>query len=842
MRSVIIVAVVAMGLSCAADVLDHGDRVDLPAVRLLPSSIELHGRRSHQAIMLVKSGWSAASDEAGPLLDRDDVSFRSTNPEVARIDDGLVRPEADGVASIEAVLGGRVIAATEVRVSGTGERAHWSFRHDVQSVLARQGCNMGACHGALAGKGGFRLSLRGYDSDADFVTITREARGRRVEMADPGRSLLLAKPTGALPHQGGLRLDPNSRDYRVIAEWIAAGARGPSDDDPQLTHLTVTPARSRLELGDRSRVLVTAHYDNQGSMDVTHWAKFTATDESVAGVDEDGCVTVRGSGESAVLVWFGSQVKLARMTVPYPNKVDDDRYASARKRNFIDDLNLQQLKTLRLPPSPRATDEAFLRRATLDTVGRLPTIQEQDDFSDALSKTSDSRAVRDDVIDRLLASDAFVDYWTYRFSDLLLINGTRLRPAAVKAYYAWLRESIADGKPWDATVREILTSTGGTTENGATNFFALHQSPEDMTENACQAFLGLSIGCAKCHNHPLEKWTNDQYYAMANLFARVRAKGWGGETRNGDGMRTLYVVDSGDLIQPSKGEPQPPAPLDATPLALDDPSDRRVPLANWMTNPENPYFARSITNRVWANFFGRGLVDPVDDLRLSNPASNEALLDATSQHLISVNFDLRRLMRTILQSETYQRSSRPMPGNVNEDKYLSRYYPRRMMAEVMLDAIDQTMQTHTKFDQVAFSGADRQKTDFYPSGTRALELYDSAIESYFLKTFGRNPREITCDCERSDEPSMVQVLHMSNGSTINEKLESDSNVVATCLRDGDDDATIIGRLFRRALARDPEPSELDVLLETLATYEDRVVGLRDVAWSILTSTEFTFNH
>ena len=397
--------------------------------------------------------------------------------------------------------------------------------------------------------------------------------------------------------------------------------------------------------------------------------------------------------------------------------------------------------------------------------------------------------------------------------------------------------------PWDELVSEILTATGGSDTNGATNFYALNQTPEDMTESACQSFMGLSIGCAKCHNHPLEKWTNDQYYAMANLFSRVRAKGWGGDSRNGDGVRQLYVSTVGELIQPNRGKPQPPAPLDGEPIAFDNPDDRRDVLADWMTDPGNPYFARSITNRVWSNFFGRGLVEQVDDLRLSNPASNESLLDAAAEHLVEAEFDLKTLMRTILQSETYQRSSVALPENRDEQKYLSRYYPRRLMAEVLLDSIDQVLDTTTRFTDIAFMGADKQKTDFYKAGTRAIELYDSAVDSYFLTTFGRNPREIVCECERDDEPSMIQVLHLSNGETLNPKLNDTVSLPSVAVRQSWDKERFLETLFQRALSRSPTPSEVDELSNVIAEYgDDRAEAMRDLAWSVLTSVEFTFNH
>ena len=659
-----------------------------------------------------------------------------------------------------------------------------------------------------------------------------------MELADPGRSLLLAKPTGALPHKGGLKLREASYDYQVLSQWIASGAEAPRPRDARLESIRVLPESAVLNPGDTSQILVQAIYDDGRVVDVTHWSKFTSTDEAVATVTEDGSVAISGHGEGAVLVWFGSKVALARMTVPFGNSVSDQVYASAPRRNFIDDINLQQLRTLNLKPSPPCDDDVFLRRATLDTVGRLPTIQQREQF---LAQPADSR--RDWLIEQLLAGEDFIDYWAYRWSDMLLINGNRLRPIAVKTYYQWVHDSVRQDKPWDQMVREIMTATGGSDENGATNFYALHQSPEEMTENACQAFLGLSIGCAKCHNHPLEKWTNDQYYAMANLFARVRAKGWGGDSRNGDGLRTLYVATSGELVQPNRGKPQPPAPLDAQPLAFDDPRDRRGILADWMTDPANPYFARSIANRIWANFFGRGLVEQVDDLRLSNPASSEPMLAAAADHVVEAEFDLKQLMRTILRSHTYQRASTPLPENELETKYFSRYYPRRLMAEVLLDSIDQVLGTSTQFNEVSFQGADSQKTDFYQQGTRAIELYDAAVKSYFLKTFGRNPREITCECERSAEPSMVQVLHLSNGETLNPKLADQQNLVARLIADGTDDTGVITSLFTAALCREPTDGELKKLLVVVNEYgDDRATALQDVAWSILTSGEFTFNH
>lgn len=810
--------------------------IDLAAadVQILPNEFTLYGSEGRQRLSVV----ATTDGRIASAVPNDLVQLETSDPDVVAIENGVVEAIGNGHATVTATTQDGRVATASVSVEDADKMHQWSFRNDVQSIFSKIGCNAGACHGALAGKGGFKLSLRGYDSESDHHTITREARGRRVELADPGRSLILAKPSGALPHKGGLKLKTDSRDYDIIAQWIAAGGEGPQPDDPRIQRISVQPESALLHRGDRSQVLVSAHYDDGRVVDVTHWSQFSSTDEAIAMVDESGRVDVSGSGEGAVLVWFGSKVALARMTVPYPNQVPESVFANAPRRNFIDQLNLQQLETLQLRPSPRCDDDTFIRRATLDTVGRLPTTEERQKF---FSQNEEIR--RDCLIERLLAGDDFTDYWTYRWCDMLLINGTRLRPVAVKAYYDWVHRAVAENKPWDDIVREILTATGGSDTDGATNFYALHQSPEDMTENACQAFMGLSIGCAKCHNHPLEKWTNDQYYSMANLFARVRAKGWGGDGRNGDGIRTLYVATSGELIQPSLGKPQPPAPLDSEPLDFDDPRDRREALADWMTDPDNPYFSRAIANRIWANFFGRGLVEQVDDLRLSNPASCEPLLEAVADHVVEAEFDLKQLMRTILRSQAYQRSSVALEENQEEHKYFSRYYPRRLMAEVLLDSIDQVLGTATTFDEIDFPGADRQKTEFYDQGTRAIELYDAAVSSYFLKTFGRNPREITCECERSDEPSMVQVLHLSNGETLNPKLAEDDNVVMRMIEEGAEDEAIVRELFLSALSRQPTDDELKSLLEIRSEYQDdRATAMQDIAWSILTSTEFTFNH
>lgn len=713
-----------------------------------------------------------------------------------------------------------------------------SFRHDVLPVLSKAGCNSGGCHGALAGKGGFRLSLNAYDPATDHYNITRENRGRRIEFADPARSLFVIKPTAAVRHKGGKFLHEDSDDYKLLIEWIQQGAPGPSTDDTKLNRIELSPALSQLNKGDTQPLTVHAFFSDGTKRDVTRWARFTPTDATIAEVDEaTGLAKVIGYGEGAISVWYSGQIALARITSPWPSVIPDEVFARTPKRNVIDKRVIEQLRRLNLKPSKPSSDSEFIRRVYLDVVGMLPTPQETKAF---LADTSETK--RDDLIEKLLAQPGFVDYWAYRLSDLFLISSKKLRPLALKAYYDWLRGEIEKITPWDQLVRQVVAAKGDTLKNGAANFYSIHQDPETMAENVSQAFMSLSINCAKCHNHPLEKWTNDQYYSFANLFARVRAKGWGGDARSGDGARTLFIADRGDLIQPRTGKPQPAAPLDGQAIASDSTEDRREALADWLTSPENPYFTRSIANRVWANFFGRGIVEPVDDLRISNPASNEPLLQTISEHLVKNDYDLKSLMRLILRSETYRRSSTPLPENEGDQKYYSRYYPRRLMAEVLQDAITSVTRVSPKYNRITLSDGSTEGTSLYREGTRALQLSDSAVTSYFLKTFGRNEREITCECERSNKPSMVQVLHLSNGDTLNNNLRSKQSRVNTMITQSNGD--IIDEAYLLCLSRRPSDSErkrLQNIFEVAPETERRGVA-EDLFWALMTSREFLFQH
>jgi hypothetical protein len=671
------------------------------------------------------------------------------------------------------------------------------------------------------------LTLFGFDLAADYSYLTRQARGRRIVPSDPGRSLLLTKPTGALPHKGGVRLDVNEIEYRVLAEWIAAGAPGPGNDDPVIESLEVLPPLTTQKVGASQQLVVMARFSDGHVEDVTRWAKYTSVDLNVANVGEHGEVKFVGAGEGAIKVWYLNLNALNFNTVRFNEELLGGE--SPQQNNFIDEIVNRKLAELRVPVSPLCDDPTFIRRLYVDAMGVLPTPKEYQAFLDDLRPSDVKRAA---LIDEVLSRPEFVDYWAYKWSDLLLVTGARLRPAAVEAYYNWIRERVANNTPWDVMVREVVTASGSALENGAANFYALHQSPEEMAETVAQAFMGLSINCAKCHNHPLEKWTNDQYYGMANMFSRVRAKGWGGDYRSGDGNRIVFSDTQGELIQPSTGKPQPPRPLDAEALPFDDTGDRRIALSEWLTSRENTYFAKSITNRVWANYLGVGLVEPVDDMRVTNPASNQELLERAAEYLVEYEFDLKKLMRVILSSATYQRSSVAVEGNVADKRFYSRYYPRRLQAEVLLDAVSQVTGVSSVFK-------DREQ------GTRALQLPDSSVDSYFLSTFGRPDRIITCECERTDEPSVTQVLHLYNGDTLNQKLQSNEGRIEKLFSQKTPAAVAVKTAYLDALTREPTELELQrlvAILDSEANLAEKRLVLEDLYWSLLTSKEFIFNH
>jgi len=779
---------------------------------VLPAKLSMNGPAARNALVVEKLHEGHYVGQVG-----DGLTFSSSDEKVLKIESGVAIPVGNGKATITAASGDET-ATAQVTVSGMDRPWQWSFRNDVQPVLTRSGCNSGACHGAAAGKNGFHLSLRGYDDERDYRTLTRQFLSRRVNPSDPGHSLMLLKPTIAVPHKGGLRFKTDSMEYAILSQWIAQGTPPPASDDPRVETIELLPNHVILKPGDIQQLLVLAHFSDGSVREVTHWSKFTATDTSVGAVSDEGQVKVAGHGEGAITAWYLSKIAVATVTSPYEDPVSAEQYAGAR--NVVDEGVNEKLKDLNLPPSSPATDSEFLRRAFVDTIGVLPTADEARGF---LSDPSPDK--REKLIDQLLhRRGEFVDYWSYKWSDLLLVSSRKLNSEQMWSYYHWVRDRVAANTPWDQFARELVTAAGSVRENGAANFFVLHDDPADVSENLSVAMLGFSINCAKCHNHPMEKWTNDQYYGMANLFARVRTKAGSG------GLPVVFTAAEGDVIQPLTGKPQPPRPLDG-PAIPPGANDRREAFADWLVSPTNPYFARAVVNRVWANFMGVGLVEKVDDMRATNPPTNEKLLSALADYLIEHHYDLKELMKLILQSQTYQRSSQALPGNAADAKFYSHHYPRRIMAEVLLDATSQVTQSPTTFPN-------------YPNGWRSVQLPDSNVDSYFLKSFGRPERALTCECERTADPSMAQAMHIANGDTINQKLQWKGNVIDKFLADKTPQDKIVDEAYLSALSRYPTEKEKRQILDVLrdATDADKHKLLEDFYWGLLSSNEFLFDH
>jgi Protein of unknown function (DUF1553)/Protein of unknown function (DUF1549) len=717
--------------------------------------------------------------------------------------------------------------------------AEVSFRNHIIPILTRLGCNSGACHGALAGKGGMKLSLRGFDPESDWFVLTRQALARRVDLAKPSESLMLRKAAKLMPHGGGTRMIEGDANFNLVLDWIKAGAPGPKDTDTRLERIEVTPKTALLKPKDKLSVTVRAVYSDDTTADVTRWARFGSSEELVAGVTEDGNVTVTGNGEAAIIVNFGTKVATVTITSPFANAVDAATFAKSPRHNFVDELVLKKLELLRIPPSSSCTDAEFLRRAFLDTCGIVPPVDEARVF---FAVTDPKK--REKLIDKLLERPEFVDYWAYRWSDILLVSSRKLPQPAMWAFYRKIRQSVADNQPWDQFAHDIITASGSSLTNGGGNYFVLHKDVSELAEATSITFLGTSVGCAKCHNHPLEKWTQDEYWAFANLFSRIGLK-------NGDRAGEVLVQSrlDGDALHLRKGIAMQPTPLDGKPLPLDASTDRRVYFADWLTAADNPYFAKALVNRVWRNYMGRGLVEAEDDLRVSNPPSNSELLEALAADFIKNRYDVKRLMRTILNSAAYQRSSTPLPANAADDRFYSRYIVRRLPAEVILDAYSDITSVPTLFNQIKSAAGDAATpVTGYPAGTRAMQLPDSLLLSRFLEAFGRADRVATCECERTADASVGQALHLNNGITLNDKLRAKDSIVTKWIAEkGPTDADIVERVFMMALTRMPTSAEkkkfLDILGEAAKDgSQARREAIEDFIWAVLTGREFLFNH
>ena len=797
------------------------------SLEILPPSIQLSGPQARQQLLAeatvdgVQQDWNQQAE------------WISSDPTVATVNaDGLIRPVSDGRAVITARANGQ-IAEAGVSVSGTQDPFVWGFRQHVVPVLTKKGCNSGPCHGASAGKNGFKLSFRGYAPESDYEALTRESTARRVSLADPASSLFLLKPTMTIPHGGGRRFGVDSLEFQILSQWVASGAPSPAEQDPSVVALEVYPPAATLAPGVRQQLVVRARYSNGEVSDVTPWVRYSSTDAAVAEVSDTGLVTMVGRGEVAVTALYSNRVLYARLTVPHDNEISESDFDRLPRNNFIDELVVEKLRKLKIAPSRTTNDSEFIRRAYLDAAGVLPSAEEVEEFLGDTPGNSDDKRVR--LIDHLLEREEYADYWAYKWSDLLLLstNSNKLNRTALWDFYNWIRDSVADNKPWTEFASDIFASSGSSRANGALNYFVLHKDTLELAENTTQAFLGQTLMCARCHNHPLEKWTQTQYYQFANLFTRIGIK-------SGDvpGDSVIFTKAFGDINHPRLGRPLEPTPLEGEPMPLDSPEDRKMRMAEWLIR--NRYFARNIVSRVWANFFGRGLVEPEDDLRATNPASNEKLFSALVDDFVEHRHDVKHLIRTVMNSGAYQLSSTPNAANQHDNKYYSKYIVKRLPAEVILDAMSRVTGVPSRFKG-------------YPAGMRAAELPDVQVESRFLESFGRPPRLVCDTAERSSDPSIAQALHVINGDTLNDKLRSNQGNISAFLKLGLSDARILDHIFLSAFSRHPAVSERESILEKMkaarletgpeeAKLTARREVLEDLMWALLTKKEFLFNH
>ena len=801
--AVALVAVTIAGTAVAA--------VPVTKLDVYPPDVHLNTKLDRQPVIVV------ATRADGVTLDvTKDAGLTPADLALVRIAGNTLHPVADGQTTLEIAYGGHT-KSIPVTVADAAADRPISFKLDVMPVFMRAGCNSGSCHGSARGQDGFRLSLFGYDPDGDHHRLTRELGFRRLNLAMPQESLLMEKAVGKVPHTGGKRFDGDSEYYRTLLRWLEAAAPADAGEVPAVDAIELYPPQVVLEgQGAMQQMIVRAKYADGTDRDVTHLAVFLSNNGNSAPVDPHGRVTADNRGEAFVMARFathtvGSQV----LTLPEGLQYDPPDEPAV---NYVDELVNAKLKTLRVLPSGRCTDEEFIRRATIDVTGLLPTAAEHEAF--VADASPDKRAM---LIDRLLARKEFSEIWAMKWAELLMIRSSnQLSYKSMFLYSNWLTDQISNDVPLDKIVRELLSSSGGTFSTPATNFYQIERDTLKTAENTAQVFTGIRTQCAQCHNHPFDRWTMDDYYGFAAFFSQIGRK-------QGEDYRESVVFDlrSGEVRHTVDNRVMKPKFLGGEQPDLQG-RDRRQVMAEWLTAPENPFFGPNVANRIWAHFFGIGIVEPVDDVRVSNPSSNPELLSALGTKLVEYNYDFKRLVRDICNSNAYQRSTRPNASNASDERNFARGRIRRMRAEVALDCVNQMTDTKEKFRGL-------------PLGARAVQIADGTTSTFFLTTFGRAPRDTVCACDVRTDPTLSQALHLINGATVQDKIRA-GGLVKARLDAGKTSEEIVRELYIRCLTRAPTPEETEKLLKLVAEGPDQHQALEDVFWAILNSREFLFNH
>jgi hypothetical protein len=739
-----------------------------------------------------------------------------SNEALVKLTGNTLYPATDGEGELKVEFAS-LSKSVPIKVEQAAADRPVSFKLDVMSIFMKSNCNTGSCHGAARGKDGFRLSLFGFDPNGDHFRLTREMPGRRINLAIPEDSLLITKSIGTVPHTGGSRFTADSESNATLLRWLETGANNDQGEVPKVLSVELYPPAAVLDGADTTQQLtVRAKYSDGTDRDVTSLAVFLTSNDTAASVSPDGLVTAHERGEAFIMARFETHtVGRQFITLPKGLQYEDPKTPT---NNFVDELIYAKLNKLRIVPSGVCTDEEFLRRAYLDICGVLPTVEEYDRFM--ASAEADKR---DKLVDELLGRKEFVEVWVMKWAELLQIRTTnQIAYKPMLRYFNWVQDKIARNVPTDQMVSELLGASGGTFQNAATNYYQSESNPLKVAENVAQVFMGMRIQCAQCHNHPFDRWTMDDYYSFSAFFSQIGRK-------RGEDPREQIIFNrgSGEVNHLVGNVRMAPKFLGGEQPDVKG-KDRRVVMANWLASPDNPYFATNLANMVWAHFLGKGIIDQVDDVRVSNPPVNKELLDTLGQKFTEYNYDFKKLVRDICTSRVYQHTTATNETNAKDSTNFSHASLRRMRAEVLLDSITQVTDTKNKFQGL-------------PLGARAVQVANGNTSTYFLTAFGRAKRETVCSCEVTMEPNLSQALHLLNGDTVNSKI-TQGNLIGRRITEGKTPQDILTELYVRCLTRKPTDREMAGLQEVLATEEDQKRILEDVFWAVMNSREFVFNH
>lgn len=802
-----------------------GDPGSLKAVKVEPTvngkGITIRGRDARQQLYVT------GEYSSGQLRDlTQGVTFSANPAGIINVDEtGLVTPVKDGDVTVTAKTDKGVAGTLPIHVEGVARQIPINFKNQIAPIFTKLGCNSGGCHGKASGQNGFKLSLLGFYPEDDYEFLVKEARGRRIFPSSPGQSLILTKPTGQSPHGGGKRMDVDSYEYRILYRWIEQGMPYGSEEDPVVTGIQCLPEGRVMDRGADQQITVVATYSDGTTEDVTRMALYEANDTEMAESTNTGLIkTLDLAGEVAIMARYQGQVSTFRATIPLGANVDN----VPQSRNLVDEAVFAKLKVLGIPPSKVSEDATFMRRVYVDICGTLPTAEEAQKF---LADTDPNK--RDKLIDKLLDSPEYADYFANKWN-LVLRNKKRQTDdtEGTYAFYQWIWNSLYENKRYDKFVREILTASGGQIYSPPVIWYREVDEINEQVEDTAQLFLGLRIQCARCHHHPFEKWSQNDYYGFSAFFSRVGRKSLPGNANPRLREKRIFHNEGTASAQNPRSKVNlKPTGLGSAPYEIAPDEDPRAYLADWMADPKNPFFAKALVNRYWKHFFSRGIVEPEDDMRETNPPSNPELLDNLAKSFIESGFDIKELVRTICRSKTYQLSSLPNDYNLKDKQNFSRYYPKRLTAEVLYDAFHQVTSTSQ-----TYSGQ--------PSGTRALQLPDPSVGPYFLKVFGQPQGDTACECERSQEANLAQSLHLLNSQEVQSKISNGSGRASLLARDakrGHEER--IQELYHWVYSRDPQPEEQKIALAHIAKHEkDPKIAYEDILWALINTKEFLFNH